>query len=245
MKNIKKSKRIVTVLVITVLMLTGCQQDKQQAEWENALPIETVTFQMTPSSNGVDDFLKSFDNDKEEQNNGSFYNIVPEDIANNYGINIYKNDSTCYTELAYDDKTYTLGNYFGGDGASSFAIADLNNDGKFELYFTGSYGSGFPHSQIGYFDTANKEIVIFDSACLSSDDNTVSIVNYFWGELVLEADSDDALCVYSADYPTINRKSSVDIEMSAGEKIASVVVENGEMFLVMEEDKLRKEYSMY
>lgn len=242
MKNIKKSKRLVTVLVIAVLMLTGCQQDKQQAERENNLPIETITFQMTPSSNGVDDFLKTFDNDREEQNNGSFYNVVPEDIANNYGINIFKNDSTCYSALVYDNKTYTLGPYFGGYGVTSFAIADLNNDGKFELYFTCSWGSGIIRSQIGYFDSANKEIVIFDSASLSTDDDTVSIVINYWGELLLVADSDDALCVYSADYP-INRKSFVDIEMSAGEKIASVVAENGEIFLVMEEDKLYKEYS--
>lgn len=153
---------------------------------------------------------------------GGYYNVVPEDISNYYGFSIFKNDFSCYSELVYDNKKYPLGEWVGGPGVTSFAIADLNEDSEFEIYFTYSYGSGEPRSEVGYFDTASKKTVIFD-------------FEKGW-ELLLEVDSNNILCVYDADFDTYNRKSDIDIEMSAGEKLASIVADNGEITLVVESD---------
>lgn len=219
MKRNKKSKWFITALIISVFMLTACQQNAPQAEQQNDMPI--VTFQMEPSSRGVEDFIKGLEHyDAEDE--GQYYNVVPEDISNDYGINIFKSDMTCYSALVYDNEKYRLGDFFGGFGVTSFAIADLNADGEFELYFTCSWGSGLGHGEVGYFDTASREIIIF-------------VFDYF-DELLLEVDGNNVLCVYNVDEDTSNFKSFVDIEMSAGKKIASIVFDNGELSFVVETD---------
>lgn len=206
-----------TALLILCLMLSGCQQKEQPDEQEEVMPI--VTFQMVPSTDGVEDFIKPID-DYDEESYGDFYNIVPESISNEYGINIFKSDRTCSSVLIYDEKVYSLDSGFGGYGVDSFAIADLNEDDEFELYFTFSWGSGIHRSQVGYFDTASRETMIFDFA-------------NWWGESLLEADSNQALCVYEA---ACNIESFVDIELSAGNKIATIVFDNGEISFVEEAD---------
>ncbi len=243
MKRIKKSKRIIMTLVLAVFMLNGCGQNDQQVEQQNATDI--VTFQMVPSSNGVEDYIEQvFGDDYDEENAGCYYNVVPEDISNDYGINIFKSDLSCYSALEYDNEEYPLGGWFGGFGVTSFAIADLNEDGEFELYFTYSWGSGIHRSQVGYFDTASKETVIFDNSSLYSGDDeeipeemrVMPFSNYF-NESLLKADSNNILCIYNVDWEKdCNIKSYVDIEMSAGEKLASIVADNGEITLVVESD---------
>ena len=111
----------------------------------------------------------------------------------------------------YEGELYPLGPCLGGYGVTSFAVADLNEDGAFELYFTCSWGSGIPRSEIGYFDSAEKETVMFDAS-------------YWMQELLLEADDSDLLCVYDAK-ASVN--SFVDIEMSPEEKVGSVAFDSG------------------
>lgn len=252
MKRIIKSKLLKTVLVIAVFMLTGCGQNEQQAEQQNASDI--VTFQMVPSSNGVEDFIEQvFGDDYDEETMGRYYNVVPEDISNDYGFSIFKIESSGCSVLIYDNERYLLGEWVGGFGVTSFAIADLNEDGEFELYFTYSWGSGIHRSQVGYFDTASRETVIFDySSPYSDDDKEISMeglakedvskitFSNFRGESLIEVDSNNVLCIYNADWETdCNIKSEVDIEMSAGEKLASIVADNGEIILVVESDYYR------
>ncbi|MDE5893027.1 MAG: hypothetical protein K2H45_08910 [Acetatifactor sp.] len=214
-------KRLRIALFILCFVLSGCGQKEPSDEQENVKPI--VTFQMVPSSNGVEDYIEPIDNYSEESY-GRFYNVVPEDISNAYGVSIFKSDLTCASILAYDDKYYPLDRSFGGFGVTSFAITDLNEDGEFELYFTFSYGSGIPRSQVGYFDAASRETEIFD-------------LENWWGESLLGEDKDHVLCVYNVDWETdCNIKSFVDIEMSAGDKIASIVVDNGKISLIQETD---------
>lgn len=81
MKRIKKSKLLMTALVIAIFLLTGCGQNEQveqlnatdivtqQTEQQNATDI--VTFQMVPSSNGVEDYIEQvFGDDYDEENVG-------------------------------------------------------------------------------------------------------------------------------------------------------------------------------
>lgn len=204
MKIFSNSKQLIAALVIALFILTGCGSGEQSEE--PCDPLSIVTFQLEPSSNGVEDFIKRLD-DYNAENMGHYYNIIPKDISQDYGINAFKSDLTCSCLLVYDGKTYPLGDCFGGFGVTSFAITDLDKDGSFELYFTFSWGSGIPRSQVGYFDTASKETVIFD-------------FENFWGESLLSVDDDQVLCVYGASH---NVKSYVDIELTARDKIASIV----------------------
>lgn len=222
MKRIKKSKRLITAFAIAVFILTGCGQREQKVEQQNITDI--VTFQMVPSSNGVEDYIEQvFGDDYDEATEGRYYNVVPEDISNDYGFSIFKSDLIGYSALVYNNERYSIGKW-GAHGVTSFAIADLNEDGDFELYFTYSCGSGILRSEVGYFDTASKEIVTFD------------YFSKWFADMLLEVDSNKVLCVYDVNLDTYNPKSIVDIEMTAGEKLASIVADNGEISLVIESD---------
>ena len=206
-----------TLLIIAAgFMLTGCQQNEQHVEREDTMPI--VTFQMVPSSEGVDDFLKLLDGYRGDFDDDLCYNVTPKDIADKYDFCIFKFDKSCSIFLLYDDKAYPLGEWFGSHGVNSFAVADLNEDGEFELYFTGLCGSGIISARVGYFDAASKENVFFD-------------FHDPFQTWMLGAGSDNTLYVYDADYHV---KSFVDIEMSAREKVASIIFDGKNISLIEE-----------
>lgn len=209
-----KSGLSIILLVITGYLSAGCGQDEMTDEQAEAMPI--VTFQMCPSSDGVEDYLRILGDGSAEEDISRCYNVTPKDISEEYGFRIFKSDLTCSSQLLYENELYPLGECFGGYGVTSFAVADLNADGAFELYFTYSWGSGIPRSQVGYFDSASGEIAEFDFAD-------------WFSELILTADGDQNLYVYRAEADV---KSFVDIEMSAGEQAAYLIAEEGEISLI-------------
>lgn len=206
----------ILLIIAACFLLTGCRQNEEHGEQEDTMPI--VTFQMIPSSEGVEDFLKLLGGYRGDYDDEHCYNVTPEDIANNYNFSIFKFDKSCSSFLLYDDKVYPLGEWFGSHGVNSFAATDLNGDGRFELYFTGLKGSGIISAYVGYFDAASKEIVFFD-------------FHDPFQTWMLDIDSDNTLCVYDADYHV---KSNVDIEMSAREKAASIIFDGENISLIEE-----------
>lgn len=208
-----KNKLLILLLLIAILTTTGYRQQESQS---NTCDIRT--FQMVPSSNEVEEFMQYVNNLQEEDYTDTCYNITPQDIAHDYGFRIFKFDASCRSYLLYENEIYPLGTWFGGIGVTSFAVADLNTDGKFELYFTFSWGSGMHRSQVGYFDSASKEVTIFDYDGISQ-------------EFVLTEDTNHVLSVHSAN---CNMNSFVDMELSAKKKIATIVGNSSEISLVKE-----------
>lgn len=237
-KRYFKNRMAMALLVLAGFLLTGCQsgerpEEKQGGKQEEQgncgqngqeSSVSVVTFQMVPSSDGVEDFLRILGRHGEEDS-GQCYNVTPEGIAEQYGLAVFKFDKFCDSFLLYDGEVYPLGEWFGGFGVTSFAVADLNEDGKTELYFTYSWGSGIPRSQVGYFDTANQETVLFDFS------------NMF-GEAVLAADDDGTLCVYRADFQV---HSFVDIALTAEDKIATLLFDSEKISLVEERQSGQEE----
>lgn len=178
---------------------------------------EIVTFQLTPSE--TDDAPDAQDCDSEPEYDIR-YNVTPSEITEKYGMTIYKYNKSCASVLFYDGEYYTLGTFFGGFGADSFAIADLNGDDCEELYFTFSWGSGIHRSQIGCFDTAEKQILEYGFS------------NYF-SEMVLTAE-DNRLLVYDADLDYENI-SFVDMNLIPTEKIGELVFDGKEVLLQIDE----------
>ena len=212
----RKFIRYTLLIISACFLLTGCRQNEEHGEQEDTMPI--VTFQMVPSSEGVEDFLKLLDGYSWEYDDERCYNVTPKDIADNYNFNIFKFDKYCSSFLLYKNEVYPLGEWFGSHGVNSFAAADLNGDGKFELYFTGLCGSGNISAHVGYFDTSSKETVFFD-------------FHDPFQTWMLDMDSNNILCVYDADYHV---ESYVDIEMSAKEKVATIIFD-GENIMLIEE----------
>lgn len=210
MKSPNKGIFPILLLVLVLITVTGCRQNQPAGE-------DIDLFQMTPSSRGVDDFLRQHNNDyPPEYDSSTCYNVTPENISEQYGINIYKFDMSCESLLLYENQVYPLGTWFGGLGVTSFAVTDLNKDGAFELYFTYSWGSGISRSHIGFFDSADNKIVTFDFTAWSK-------------EMVLGTDENGVLCTYEAD---CDITSFVDIKMLPGRENGEIVCNSDNILFV-------------
>lgn len=171
-------------------------------------------FGLTPSDDGVEEFLKNAVIPKYISEKEDCFNVTPMEITEKYGFRIFKFESSCESFLVYNGEMYVLGMGFGGDGTETFAVADLNADGAEELYFTFSCGSGLHHTFVGYFDTATRETGGFDFSSLM-DDLTLDLRD---GRL--------ELCKAK-----LNVRSFVDIKATPEEKLGEIVCENGSIVL--------------
>lgn len=190
---------LVLLSLLLILSMNGCK-DNEMIDKDN----EIVTFGLIASKDGLEDFkLLEKDDDNKE-----WYNVVPANITKEYEIKVFKSNESCRTYLLYQDDLYELGNYFGGYGVTSFALADINEDSKLELYFTTSWGSGMHRSNIGYFDFADRKINYFDYSYVGSDmvlvredDNTLSA---YHGDIV--SDDEDKIFVNMKLSKDLNNK---------------------------------------
>lgn len=167
------------------------------------------TFGLIPTESGVDEFIAQYSIPQNEYENDELYNITPQEITDKYGFRIFKYSQNCETFLEYNGNVYILGTGFGGNGTTSFAVTDLNNDGNIEIYFTYSWGSGMHHSQVGYFDTATLKEIDFDYSG--------------WDDMILTVNNGQ-LEAYTADW---NIKNFVYIEATPKDKVGEISVENG------------------
>ena len=167
------------------------------------------TFGLIPTESGVDEFIAQYSVPQNEYENDELYNITPQEITDKYGFRIFKYSHNCETFLEYNGNVYILGTGFGGNGTTSFAVTDLNNDGNIEIYFTYSWGSGMHYSQVGYFDTATLKEIDFDYSS--------------WDDMVLTVNKGH-LEAYTADW---NIKNFVYIEATPKDKVGEISVENG------------------
>lgn len=216
-----RAVKIAMAACACALMLCACEKAPETPDGVLAPIAAQDTLEIRPSDEDVADFLallgegapKSYEND-------TCYNITPAFIKDNSGYVIFKFDQSCASYLLYEDTIYPLGGYFGGLGAVSFALADLNADGAYELYYTFSWGSGMHRSQVGYFDPATKAAADFDAAFYDKD-------------TALAASPDGGLNVCVADIASREEESSffVSFDISALEVVCAIVCEDGEILL--------------
>lgn len=65
--------------------------------------------------------------------------------------------------IQYDGIVLRLGVSDGGQGVSSLAISDLDNDDRFELYYTYGFGSGIKQSRLGVYAPAIAPGELFEA----------------------------------------------------------------------------------
>lgn len=149
------------------------------------------------------------------------YNITPDFIADHSDLQIFKYRDSTDSFILYDSKHYSIGTCFGGYGMGSMALGDLNRDGQYELYYTFSWGSGIPRSQIGYFDPACREVTVFDES-------------FFFDEVMLTVNEAGELCVNAADF---DRESPVDYSIRAEELLGTITFEGEQITLNIEQEE--------
>ncbi len=218
------------VLAVVMVVLVGCETGSHASG--------IVVFAASPSKRNTENFLKLFDESvnpieshiKEyipiiERDN--CYNITPSEISDQYGFQLFKFEQSGMCFLNKGNTVCLLGNSFGGYGAVSFAVGDLNDDGNSELYYTFSFGSGQHSSHIGYIDLATLSDTVF-AGTLYEDDIMLSVNN-------------GVLSLYKADVTTKDGEFSfVDFGLAKkGEPIGEIVYSKKQIVLKTIGDSLK------
>ncbi len=196
--------------------LEAMAQGKLPEPYTEGTRVQDSTFVITPHEDGVAAFIKLQNIFKSSYKDDKCYNITPTYIADNSDYMIYKYNQSCESFLMFENHIYTLGTGFGGYGLTSLALADSNDDGKQELYFTFSYGSGIHRSQVGYFDPARSEVIVFEDSIMDKD-------------IELSTDRDNNLCVFSAD---IKITSFIEFKLTKKDILYRVIFQNKKISLV-------------
>lgn len=212
---------VCAVLWLAVSRLARPETPKEPEQTKGGLPvIAPVELKVTPSKDGAAEFLEKNEGYTSMYEEDTCYNITPDFIAKNSDFAIFKYDKSAASFVMYEGEVYMAGDYFGGDGIESMALADLNQDGQYELYYTFSFGSGIHRTMIAYFDPSTKKEESFDYA------------SYHYG-IILTANEDGELCVkigtYDLDY---SKDWYVDYSMKATEQqMGAIVWEEGTITL--------------
>lgn len=220
-RAMKRTKKGITGMLMSVLFLfsacvfSSCSGTADSDEEALAVIAPKDELAIAPSKEKLpgtviqnEDFVSRHDEDE-------CFNITPDFIADNSDFIILKFNKTTSSFIIYEGNIYSIGTCFGGYGITSMALADMNMDNQYELYYTFSWGSGIHRSQIGYFDPVSKEVTVFDYA--------------FWnGDMMLTVNESGDLCV---DRAALSIDSFVDFTVKAQERIGTIVFDEGEIKL--------------
>lgn len=202
------------IIYALILTITGCTDDEQVTSDTLAIRAATTELGIKPSTNQVEDFLNKNRKFISSYDTDTCFNITPDFVAENSEFSVFKYSISSGSFLLYDGEVYSLG-MFGG--LTSVALADLDRDNRYELYFTSGWGSGIYRSQIGYFNPATKKVTVFD-------------FQYFDHDMMLTTDeAGTSLFVKEA---AIEYVSLVDFKLKSDNKlIATIVSEKGKIKL--------------
>ena len=217
-------KSTICLLFLIVLMLSACSTAADSDNTPLAVCAPETELTITSSKERVPEFISKNKNFIPEYDEDECYNITPDFIADNSEFTIFKYDISSEAFIMYDSDVYSIGDGFGFDGITSMALADINKDNQYELYYTFTSGSGMPCAQIGYFDPVSKEDIIFD------------FVTHF-SSLMLTMNEAGDLCVNNAAYP--EGDSCVDFTIKSQDLLGTVVFDKGEITLNIDEGKIK------
>lgn len=217
-----KTAGMVILVLSLLILLPGCgntgtgPSDSRNSQTSGGLTVShsnsaegLQTYLLQPTDHNVLEFEKRLGDFPTGYTGDICYNVTPSAFLNQPDIQIFKYDQSCAAFLLHGGSIYPLGEHFGGYGVTSLALADVDEDGNEELYFTFSWGSGIHRSQVGYFDFGKKAAVINDYAD-------------FEEEIMLAVDHENQLGIYSSVFPE-NMMSFVDIHLKPKAKVADIV----------------------
>lgn len=166
--------------------------------------------------NGVEEFLLLQGNFQSGYDADTCYNITPENIKQKSDYQVFKYNASSASFLLYEGNIHPLGEWFGGLGVTSMALADLDGDGKQELYFTYSWGSGIHRSHAAYFDPTDKQIIKFEYMHLNED-------------MMIAVNSDGEPSLYTAVISDL--KDFVNFDIKKANYISDIVYQDGKILL--------------
>lgn len=181
---LKKFLSIVCLLFSLLIILLNCLTNAASDNRGLATLGPESELTITPSDLQVSEFVEKI-KDYELYNNfvinnDECYNITPDFIADNSDYTIFKYYKTAESFIMYNGEVYRAFRGFGG--ITSMALADLNCDGEYELYYTCDTGSGILGSEVFCIESTYKEAVPLYYICdyhmmLTVDESDNLIVN--------------------------------------------------------------------
>ena len=209
----REKKSIICLFLPIAVTASACSTAADSDREALAVLAPKTEMTIVPSMIQVEEFVSENKHFSTEYKDDECYNITPDFVAENSDFAIFKYVNSTESFLMYDGHVYSIGTCFGGYGVTSMALADVNMDNQYELYYTFSWGSGIHRSEIGYFDPANKEITIFDDFFQDSD-------------LMLTVNESGELCVNRA---VLDCDSYVDFSIKAGDLMGTIVFDQGKI----------------
>ena len=166
-----KKLLIVTIIVVTIIILITAvimklNPLKNNSEITSRSGLKDIyaistTVSIKGNENGVDQFLELAENQAisfESKDMENCFNITPDHISQNSEYQIFKFKDTAETFIIYNNTIYKIGNNKRERGTTSFALADINNDDKLELFYTYIWKvSDRTNSNISYFEPEDKK----------------------------------------------------------------------------------------
>lgn len=157
---------IVVLIIISIKLFSSTldgNNDEENLSKSGLGDISAVssTASIKGTMEGVEDFLKLAEDQKiefESENFENCFNITPDHILQNSGYKIFKFKDTAETFIVLEDRVYKIGNNKRERGTTSFALADINDDDKLELFYTYIWQvSDRKNSNISYFEPEEKK----------------------------------------------------------------------------------------
>ncbi len=94
----------------------------------------------------------------------SLYCITPDLLYEFTGVRVFKDAVSCHSFLEFHGTLYELPS-LGGNGFHNAVVCDYDRDGKDDVLFTCSWGSGMHRSEVWVFNTRTREFhKIFDTS---------------------------------------------------------------------------------
>ena len=221
-------KRILYLLFLIVFILSACSTTADSDNTELSVLAPETEMTITSNKTQVLKFVFENKNFTSDYDKDECFNITPDFISDNSEYAVFKYDTSAESFIMYNGEVYSIGDCFGGFGIISMALADINMDGQYELYYTFSWGSGLHRSQIGYFDPVSREVTIFDYSYFGGPFSFLS------SEMILTVNASGDLCVNSA---IIDLDSFVDFSITAQELIGTIVLDEDEITLKLYNDQ--------
>lgn len=180
----KKFTFLIIIIVLSVT-LVGCNNKKIElsTDWKKQ---DMKDFKST-----FEEFTKKRNRVLAPQEIDDFNDITPQNVFEETGCQIFKNRKNCESYLLYQEKLYELGTGFGGLGIVDVVTCDFDFNGKKELLYTYSWGSGIHRSCVGCFDLSQKSEQKVDTSSIQS-------LGFIQGELTFKKISDTQIEIYTS-----------------------------------------------
>lgn len=243
-----KKLKIILLIISIMLLMNGCKNEKKDIVTTNTPSttsdltnhkVYEIPTALSKESYSAQDFSTifaeylKFNNIKlntspEDDKTGmskeeklkyyTIYDITPQNVKEEIGCQLFKVNYTCETYVVYNSKIYSIGFGFGGFGLVSIETCDFDNNGKKDLIYTFSWGSGLHRSQIGVFNFSKECEELLDFQQMNED-------------TMLKKISDNSFNVYIAEVSTEKLDYS-NLKFTMKDKVAEVKTVDGKIGII-------------